>query len=592
VAERVDPSTGAVERSYYLDLPEGEVWCCLHWPAGEPRGGAVVCSPLYSDFLANYHREVRLARALTDHGIGTARFHYPGTGNSGGEPAALSWDSMTAAAAAVVDHLAHQLPGAAVGLVGTRLGALVAAEAGAGPLVAWEPVLDPGGYLREGIRACLARTTSHGGRGPTTKETLAELAERGWIDLLGFRVERGTYESLRPLTLPDVLGPAARDVLLVQFALNERVGSPLRRAEEELRSRGHRVTTTTAAVPETWWFHSERHPPSGSLIPDTVTWLSDRLAASTALEAVEGPSTVASRSGAELVERPLWIPGPAGDVFAVLTEPEGRPVTAISLQSWDAGASPSPGRDGFRARLASTLARSGIASVRFDYRGVGESGGQRAPLRLDDPDTGDARAALAWLDPDGSRPAFLIGSCYGGRVALAAARSVPDLRGLVLMSAPVRDEQHLVSAAKGRPLRYALRQALRLNLRDPVRRRADLRRLRRLVGLWRRQLRHGRAEPTGEASDAFLDAFGWVVERGVPVLLVHVSESDFYEDFEEARRGELGRLLASAGEDVEIVVIEGMSHLYDRVEVQDRLLALIQRWTTERLPRGGHRHEV
>ena len=48
---------------------------CRHVPAGDVRGGLVVCPPIFSDSGANYQREVRLGRQLAGAGIVVQRFH-------------------------------------------------------------------------------------------------------------------------------------------------------------------------------------------------------------------------------------------------------------------------------------------------------------------------------------------------------------------------------------------------------------------------------------------------------------------------------------------------------------------------------------
>jgi alpha/beta superfamily hydrolase len=583
------------ERAYYLDLPHGEVWCCLHQPAGPVRGGVLICSPLYADLLANYGREVSLARALAGQGIAAARFHYPGTGNSGGEPAASSWMTMVSAGRAVAAHLAEVMAGSPIGLVGTRVGALLAADVSSSlpgaPLVVWEPVLDPARYVRDGIRAGLARAAREGtSDGRTTETALTELAERGSTDLIGFRVEQLTYDSLLTQTLPRALGEGARDVLFVPFALNGRVGNGVRKVGAELEALGSQVTIAAAAVPETWWFYSERYLPSGSLIPDTVAWLADRLGDTPAGERpTPGPRAVAVRTGLGFVEQPMWMGARSHDVFGVLAEPEGRPAAGVSLQCWGAGAYPTFGRNGIRARLSAALASHGLADRRIDYAGVGESTGEPQDVRLDQPAIRDARSAVKWLDEhrDGV-PRFLIGSCYGSRVALKVAPHVKGLQGIVLLAPPIRDEAHLGAAARAHAVRYGLRRALHLhvllNLRDPVKRRSYVRFVRQLAKIRRDDEVRRRLEPSDGASTQFLEAFQGVVDQRVPVLIVHAGASIFHADFQRARSSELGLLLARAGDLVDVTVFEDAPNLYVTVDLQEQVVARVERWMLDHLP--------
>ncbi|MDI3329781.1 MAG: alpha/beta fold hydrolase [Micrococcus sp.] len=93
---------------------------------------------------------------------------------------------------------------------------------------------------------------------------------------------------------------------------------------------------------------------------------------------------------------------------------------------------------GVSADLAHALAAHGIASLRYDKRGVGRSEGSFLKTGLRD-NVDDARAALAWLrtqSPAASRPAFLVGHSEGGMIVEALAAGDEDLSGVVLLAAP------------------------------------------------------------------------------------------------------------------------------------------------------------
>jgi len=90
------------------------------------------------------------------------------------------------------------------------------------------------------------------------------------------------------------------------------------------------------------------------------------------------------------------------------------------------------------AVLADYLTRRGIAVLRFDDRGVGQSGGTLQGTTSADYTT-DAQAALAWLR---TRPEVrknrvaLIGHSEGGTAAIQAATQPQGPDGLVLLAAP------------------------------------------------------------------------------------------------------------------------------------------------------------
>jgi fermentation-respiration switch protein FrsA (DUF1100 family) len=90
------------------------------------------------------------------------------------------------------------------------------------------------------------------------------------------------------------------------------------------------------------------------------------------------------------------------------------------------------GHRGMRAPLAATLARHGVATLLFDYRGYGDNAGRPSENGL----TRDARAARAYLmtrgDVDTSRVVFF-GESLGAAVALRLATETPPF-ALVLRS--------------------------------------------------------------------------------------------------------------------------------------------------------------
>lgn len=98
--------------------------------------------------------------------------------------------------------------------------------------------------------------------------------------------------------------------------------------------------------------------------------------------------------------------------------------------------------------LADHLAKAGIAVLRYDDRGVAESGGEFATATTED-FTGDALAAFAYLhgrtEIDSGRVG-IIGHSEGGLIAPWAAARNPDVAWIVLLAGPgVNGEQILYS---------------------------------------------------------------------------------------------------------------------------------------------------
>jgi len=87
------------------------------------------------------------------------------------------------------------------------------------------------------------------------------------------------------------------------------------------------------------------------------------------------------------------------------------------------------------SRIAQALAASGIATLRFDFTGLGSSDGDFANTDFSS-NIADLLAAIAYLRETGRAPAILIGHSLGGAAILAAAGQVPEARAVVTIAAP------------------------------------------------------------------------------------------------------------------------------------------------------------
>jgi len=108
-----------------------------------------------------------------------------------------------------------------------------------------------------------------------------------------------------------------------------------------------------------------------------------------------------------------------------------------------------PGVEGYRMfrQVADTLGRRGIAVLRLDDRGVGESGGNHATATSRD-FANDVRAAITWLrtrdDIDPDRIA-LVGHSEGGLIAPLVAADDARLAGIVLLAGPAYTGTRIVA---------------------------------------------------------------------------------------------------------------------------------------------------
>lgn len=87
------------------------------------------------------------------------------------------------------------------------------------------------------------------------------------------------------------------------------------------------------------------------------------------------------------------------------------------------------------SRVAQALAARGIATMRFDFTGLGSSDGDFANTDFSS-NVADLRAAVEFLRQQGNAPAILIGHSLGGAAVLAVAGEVPEAKAVVTIGAP------------------------------------------------------------------------------------------------------------------------------------------------------------
>ncbi|WP_209426612.1 OsmC family protein [Pararhodobacter sp. SW119] len=93
-------------------------------------------------------------------------------------------------------------------------------------------------------------------------------------------------------------------------------------------------------------------------------------------------------------------------------------------------------------RIAGALAARSIATMRFDFTGLGHSGGEFANTDFSS-NIADLGAAAAWMAENGLAPQLLIGHSLGGAAVLAAAPGIAGVRAVATLNAPA-DPAHVL----------------------------------------------------------------------------------------------------------------------------------------------------
>ena len=88
------------------------------------------------------------------------------------------------------------------------------------------------------------------------------------------------------------------------------------------------------------------------------------------------------------------------------------------------------------SRISSALTSHGIAVLRFDFTGLGGSGGDFGNTGFSS-NVEDLKAAARYLQEHFKAPSLLVGHSLGGAAVLAAAGDLPSVKAVVTIGAPV-----------------------------------------------------------------------------------------------------------------------------------------------------------
>jgi hypothetical protein len=253
----VRPGENGVKEVAGFFTVEGEwIFAYAHVPEGEPRGVVVVCPPILAEALVVSRRDRLLAEALVDDGWATFRFHYRGSGHSGGSAELCTLDSLVTDAKAAIDACAAVAGHPVDSLIGTRVGGTVAALAARssqiGALALVAPVIDARAYFREIFRSH-ALSELKSGAVETVGRRRAEI-DGGPKDVLGYPLSRQLRDSTCAQPVEPLLSPPLRSLLLVQLGDEK---SERRRVDEvALRANDAGTSCDVVMTPSSipWWF--------------------------------------------------------------------------------------------------------------------------------------------------------------------------------------------------------------------------------------------------------------------------------------------------------------------------------------------------
>ncbi|MGE3595702.1 MAG: alpha/beta fold hydrolase [Dehalococcoidia bacterium] len=402
----------------------------LHLPEGEWSGvRVVICPPLGYEGLFAHPTLRYLAMELERAGAAVIRIDYDGTGDSAGSDhdhgRVEAWlDSIVGAAREVERAAPSRGP---VVFVGLRAGALLAAHAalrlwGIDGLVLWAPVTRGKHFVRE-QRAFAKMAVA------TAAEPQSGDDDDPGFEANGYYFSDATVADLGALDLRTLSTPPARRTLVLWR-------DDVSAGREELTAWTDRPEVEAA---ESAGYSKMMDPPISMEIPaDAVARICEfvrKLGCSPeAPLPVGGPYVrTSSRVQSDVIEEAVWYAND-GKRFGILTSPIGsRPTSGLILLNNAKGYRVGP--HGMNPPLARRLAQRGVATLRLDVGGVGDSElpDGREPHHVYGLDAvADVRAAVDHLKRIAIPRIFVGGLCSGAYLAWHAA--MLGLAGLVLLN--------------------------------------------------------------------------------------------------------------------------------------------------------------
>ena len=540
--------------------------------------GVVMCAPWGFEELTLRKGWRLLAEAVAAAGYPCIRFDYPGTGNSLGRASdvngAQEWIEAINQAA---ECLRLKSGVKQFVFLGQSLGAALAVAAARTrndvvglQLVA--PVVRGRAYVRElAATASLVAQRIGIAHAPSADEALS---------VVGFPLSQRMVDSLKTLEITD--GPALRGVAATIFDTADRKARA--EASEHLKRAGATVRLEAIAPYHLMISDATALQPLPVAADRIVAALRDAHPTS-AEPAAPGSFRPAILSGAAFREEALRF-GPDAALFGILCHPLHPRADAAAVVLLNRGLNAHLGWRRVSVDHARTLAASGIASLRFDVAGLGESRdepGRPANLIYSDLLLPDIAAAVDLMTRREHRRVALAGVCSGAYMALLAAQADARVSDVFAVNA-----QRLVWNPAEHPddvIRYGLR-----SMNDyvgDIRARGAWRKLIRsrkriapaLHFLVKRNLRNAMARLPLRLRSILLPrsmaarvdgAFRALAERGTRIALVFTADDPGLAEL-RAYFGPLGRDLRQPN--VSVAVIPGADHNLTATAASDEMLA-------------------
>ncbi len=364
------------------------------------------------------------ARAWAEQGIAVLVPDWFGTGDAPGDYLDASWQGWLDDASVALQFLSNSAT--IVHLWGLRTGCLLAAQLYAqhpqtvSGAILWQPVSSGKRYLSQVLRV---RSTAAMMRGK--KESVSSLRQQllddGSLEVSGYALNSALFTEIEATSLADISLPQDAQLHWLEVVADPEAEVSPATTRETAQLTANGVTVVHQQVGgDTFWSTVELAS-APALIATTTSAL-----AGSAEQAPEPDIEAATASQGEQ----LTTFDCSGDqLCGVYHAPEGEPHSAVLMVV--GGPQYRVGSHRQYLKLARALAADGVAVLRFDYRGMGDSEGNYRGFEYIDEDIAAALSHLAVLAP-GAEHRVLLGLCDGATAAAFYAARHEGVDGLVL----------------------------------------------------------------------------------------------------------------------------------------------------------------
>ena len=258
----------------YFGTDSHRLYGVFHNGVDSVQTALVLCPPFAEEMVATYARFANWSKRLAEKGIAVLRFHFYGTGESGGASTDFTLETAIDDACSAFEFARERIAPVRLGYFGARLGATVAVLAALQKpvdlLVMWSPITNIQQYMRELFRAQIAKEMVHNGLTRVQRDTqdmIMDLESGQSIDLLGYEFSPQLYRQMASQWKWPEKAPA-KHVLWLARTTEEKNASVI---VDRWKASGSQVDFTVLPEPAFWEEYTSVFP--GGYAASTIHWL-------------------------------------------------------------------------------------------------------------------------------------------------------------------------------------------------------------------------------------------------------------------------------------------------------------------------------